>query len=303
MRATISALAAPLLRALRPHESDTAATSLSPARDESTLHARAPGDPAPLERPLPLRLTVREEPTRRRGPERTWDLYLRSTAVLGLAGIAWVLAVPAAGVLVGLAIYTLWVTGPLSPLFPVGLEPVVMLLGRLHRPVLVAAVVTAAGLHAEFLSYHLYRAALRGESLGALRSSRFLKRIQRWFERAPFWTVWFLSWSPLPYWGGRILAAMTGYSLARYLGATCLGRFPKFWLFAALGLQWEVPGGILVAVACAGTLLSLVILLLRRRGEEPQVEVGGRTRGARRLGGAPEAPARREGFSERRDAG
>ena len=228
---------------------------------------------------------MREEPTRSRASGRTWDLYLRSTAVLGLAGIAWVLAVPAAGVLVGLAVYTLWVTGPLSPLFPVGLEPVVMLLGRVHRPVLVAAVVTAAGLHAEFLSYHLYRTALGHESLGSIRSSRFLRRIQRWFQRAPFWTVWFLSWSPLPYWGGRILAATTSYSLTRYLGATCLGRFPKFWLFAALGLQWEVPGGILVAVAGAGTLLSLSILLMRRRGEEPQVGAGGRTGRARGLGG------------------
>ena len=34
-------------------------------------------------------------------------------------------------------------TGPLSPLFPIGLEPVVMLLGRLYAPLLVAVVVTA----------------------------------------------------------------------------------------------------------------------------------------------------------------
>ena len=176
------------------------------------------------------------------------------------------LAVPAAGALVGFAIYTLWVTGPLSPLFPIGLEPVVMLLGRIHPPLLVASVVTMAGLHAEFLSYHLYARALRHEALRRLGESPLLERLERWFRRAPFWTVWFLSWAPLPYWGVRILAARSGYSMARYLGATLLGRFPKFWLFAALGLQWEVPGGILVAVVGAGTLLSVTILLGRRRG-------------------------------------
>lgn len=205
-----------------------------------------------------------------RTPERTWDLYLRSTAALGLAGIALVLAVPASGVLVGFAIYTLWVTGPLSPLFPIGLEPVVMLLGRIHAPLLVAVVTTVAGAHAEFLSYHLYRRALHHASFEAVRRSRFLVRLERHFRRAPFWTVWFLSWSPLPYWSGRILAALTSYSMARYLTATSLGRLPKFWLFAALGLQWEVPGGVLVALVGAGTLSSLMVLFVRRRGGEPR---------------------------------
>jgi uncharacterized membrane protein YdjX (TVP38/TMEM64 family) len=218
---------------------------------------------------------VSETPVGRPTSERTWDVYLRSTALLGLGGIALVLAAPATGVLVGLAIYTLWVTGPLSPLFPIGLEPVVMLLGRVHAPLLVAAVVTAAGAHAEFLSYHLYRKALHHTSLDALRNSRFLLRLEGYFRRAPFWTVWFLSWSPLPYWGGRILAALTGYSMARYLTATSLGRFPKFWLFAALGLQWEVPGGILIAVVGAGTLLSLLILFVRRRGGRAQAGTDG----------------------------
>lgn len=229
-----------------------------------------------------------------RTSERTWDVYLRSTAVLGLGGIALVLAVPAAGILVGLAIYTLWVTGPLSPLFPIGLEPVVMLLGRIHAPLLVAAVVTAAGAHAEFLSYHLYRKALHHTSLDALRNSRLLLRLERCFRRAPFWTVWFLSWSPLPYWGGRILAALTGYPMARYLTATSVGRFPKFWLFAALGLQWEVPGGILFAVVGAGALLSLLILFVRRRGGGAQAGIDGPANAAS-VHGTHRPPSRGEG--------
>lgn len=193
-----------------------------------------------------------------------WDIYLRSTAALGLAGIALVLAVPASGALVGLLIYTLWVTGPLSPLFPVGLEPVVMLWGRLYQPLLVAAAVTVASLYVEFLTYHLYRTLLRHRATRSLRESRFLHRLRRYFERAPFATVWVLSWSPIPYWGGRVLAALTGYSIVRYLSATLLGRLPKFWLFAALGLQWHLSAELLLAVVVAGTLSSLALLLVRR---------------------------------------
>lgn len=201
--------------------------------------------------------------TRPRG-NRLWDLYLRSTGVLGVAGIAVVLADPVSGPLVGLVVYTLWVTGPLSPFFPVGLEPVVMLWGRLYAPLLVAVTVTAASLYVELVTYHLYRTMLRQRVTQRLRESRFLQRLRRYFERAPFATVWVLSWSPIPYWGGRILAALTGYSVARYLLATLLGRLPKFWLFAALGLQWQLSAQALVAVVVAGTLLSLALLLVRR---------------------------------------
>lgn len=193
-----------------------------------------------------------------------WDVYLRSTAAMALAGTALVLAFPASGALVALAIYTLWVTGPLSPFFPVGLEPVVMLWGRLYPPLLVAVAVTAASLYVEFLTYHLYRTMLRHRATRRLREGRFLARLRGWFERAPFATIWVSSWSPIPYWGSRILAALTGYSMARYLLATLLGRLPKFWLFAALGLQWQLPASALVAVVVVGTLLSLTLLLVRR---------------------------------------
>lgn len=201
--------------------------------------------------------------TRSRG-NAAWDAYLRSTAVLAVAGIAMVLAVPASGALVGLAIYTLWVTGPLSPLFPIGLEPVVMLFGRLHAPLLVAGVVTGASLYVEYLSYHLYRSAFRHRATRRLRESGFLERLRRWFERVPFLTVWVLSWSPIPYWGARILAGHTDYPMGRYLTATLLGRLPKFWLFAALGLHWDLPAGFLLIVVVAGTLVSSVLLFVRR---------------------------------------
>lgn len=205
-----------------------------------------------------------DEPRTRRYGNAVWDAYLRSTGVLASAGIGLILVVPGSAALVGLAIYTLWVTGPLSPLFPIGLEPVVMLFGRLYPPLVAASVVTGAGLYVEYLSYHLYGAALRHRAARRLRESSWLARLRVWFERAPFATVWVTSWAPLPYWGVRVLAALTGYPMGRYLSATLLGRLPKFWLFAALGLHWNLPAGFLVAVVVVGTVVSLVVLLARR---------------------------------------
>jgi hypothetical protein len=69
-----------------------------------------------------------------------WDAVVRGTGATGLLGIGRVRVLPASGPLVGLGVSTLWISGPLSPLFPVGLEPVPMLFGRLYPPWLVAAV-------------------------------------------------------------------------------------------------------------------------------------------------------------------
>jgi hypothetical protein len=195
--------------------------------------------------------------------DRRWDAFLRSTGLLGMAGIALVLVVPASASLVGLAIYTLWVSGPLSPLFPVGLEPVVMILGRLHSPLLVAAIVTGAGLWVEFLSYHLYRLLMSTAPARGFREGRVVVGLERLFGRAPFFAVWVSSWSPLPFWVVRILAALRGYGMPRYLAAIALGRLPKFWIFAALGLYWRVSAPILVGIVIGSTLLALLLWFFR----------------------------------------
>ena len=61
-----------------------------------------------MERPLRPRPRVKSHALGSRPSGRTWDVYLRSTAALGLSAIALVLAAPEAGALVGFAIYTLW---------------------------------------------------------------------------------------------------------------------------------------------------------------------------------------------------
>lgn len=193
--------------------------------------------------------------TRPRG-HALWTGVVRGTGVLALLGLALVLVLPAAGPLVGFEIVTLWITGPLSPLTPVGYETILMLFGKVYPPLLVAGVAMAGSLYVEFLSYHLYGELVGLTALREMRESRLVQRLTSHFDRRPFLTVWFLAWSPIPFWPARFLAPLAGYGVDRYLWAFLLGRFPKIWFFAALGLWWRPSDrlllGILVASLVAG---------------------------------------------------
>lgn len=207
--------------------------------------------------------------TRPRG-DRLWDGIVRGTGVLGLAGIGLVLLVPAAGPLVGFVIFTLWITGPLSPLTPVGYETVLMLMGRIYDPLFIAVLGMAGCLYVEFLSYHLYGEVADLRALRKLRDSHWVSVLRSWFERWPFLTVWFCAWSPVPFWIVRFLGPMAGYPIGRYLTAFFLGRFPKIWFFAVLGLYWDLSDRLLVGLLIGSFLLMAAYRAFERMRSGPR---------------------------------
>jgi uncharacterized membrane protein YdjX (TVP38/TMEM64 family) len=193
----------------------------------------------------------------RRG-NRLWDRVIRGTGLAGLLGLVLMSCVPAAAPLVGLAVFTMWVSGPLSPFFPVGLEPVLMTVGRFYAPWLVAAVAVVAGAFVEFLGYHLYGHAVGLDVARPFRQTRLVRWATDLFRRRPFLATWFCAWSPVPFWVVRILAPLARYPVWKFLGANVLGRYPKLWLFAALGSWTTVDVSVLVALAAAALLLGFL---------------------------------------------
>jgi uncharacterized membrane protein YdjX (TVP38/TMEM64 family) len=196
----------------------------------------------------------------------TWDGILRGSAVLALLAIPVVLVSPAeAGGLVAFVLATIWVNGPLAIFFPATYEPILMLMGRLYAPLLIAVLGVLGTLYVEFLNYHLYRRVLHLAAFRVVRDGRVVRLIARWFDRAPFFTVWLCSWSPLPYWAVRFLAPIARYPVHRYLLATLLGRFPRLWFFAALGAYWRIDTSALVLIAVGSILVGLLAGTVKRR--------------------------------------
>lgn len=198
----------------------------------------------------------------------TWDGVIRLSGLLALMAIPLSLQFPKAGGLVGFALVTIWVNGPISPLLPSTYEPILMLFGRVYNPWAVAWVGVAGTLYVEYLNYHLFRHVLRLAPMQRMQQSVVVTRILRWFKRAPFLTVWVCSWSPIPYWPVRFISPMAGYDIRRHLLATFLGRLPRLWFFAALGLWWNAPIGVLVIISLSSIGLALAVWGVRRLRRE-----------------------------------
>ena len=199
-----------------------------------------------------------------------WDGVLRVSGALGVAGIVTaVFGSPAAVGLVGFVVVTIWVNGPLGMFMPATYEPILILFGRIYPPLVVGAAGILGTLYVEFLNYHLYARVLRTRAMAGLRDNLVVRRLVPLFNRAPFFTVWLCSWSPLPYWAVRILGPLAGYSVRRYLVATFLGRFPRLWFFAALGAL-PIPNRVLMPVIVIAVALALVLVFAKpRRSPSP----------------------------------
>ena len=196
---------------------------------------------------------------RRGTPE--WDAVLRATGILALAAIYPALRWPDVAVLAGFLCLTLFVSGPISMVLPAAFEPMLMVAGRLYHPLLVTLLAVAGNLYMDYVHYHVYGAVMRHPRLEAARSSWVVRKTLALFQRSPFFVVWLCAWSPIPYWIVSVLAPMSQYSMRKYLFATFLGRAPRVWFFATLGLVIPVSTQVLTTGAIAAVVTGLVVAL------------------------------------------
>lgn len=178
--------------------------------------------------------------TRRYG-NAAWDAVIRGSGAIGLAAIPLVLLVPESAGMVVFALIAVWMNGPSAVVVPAGFEPMLLLFGELYDPLLVAVTGTLAATYIEFFNYHMFRGVLGLSAVRPLRESRVTRWAVRLFARQPFFAVWLMAWTPVPFTVARILSTLSRYPVERHLLAVTLGRFPRFWLFAVLGDALDIP--------------------------------------------------------------
>jgi uncharacterized membrane protein YdjX (TVP38/TMEM64 family) len=200
--------------------------------------------------------------TKKRGAgERRWDLMIWSAGIAALLGIPIVIAFPRAIPLVWLAVLSIPANSPLSPIIPAAFEPLIMEAAKYEKAIWVTLVALCAYMYMEYLNWHAYAWVLGRRALKGLREQRWIQRSLKYFAFAPFGTVVFFAFTPMPFWAIRTLAILDGYPIRTFMAATALGRFPRLFAYAWLGSIFRIPTLVLVGVIF-GTAAAVILYKL-----------------------------------------
>jgi uncharacterized membrane protein YdjX (TVP38/TMEM64 family) len=210
--------------------------------------------------------------TRPRG-SREWDLVLRSTGAIALVGIPLALSFPRLIPLIWLAVVSLPASGPLGPVMPAALEPLVMEAAKYEKAIWVTLVALSTYVYMEFLNWHIYRWVLHRDMLSGFRNHRRVQTAVTYFAKYPFTTTVVGAATPFPCWVIRVLAVLHAYPMRPYLVATAIGRFPRIYLYAWLGAWLRVPTWALVTVVVGSTAVVLVWRFAKKRQARPPAEL------------------------------
>ncbi len=197
---------------------------------------------------------------KRRGTAE-WDAVLRATGLVALLSLYPSYRWPWIAGLVGFFCLTLFVSSPLNVVLPATFEPMLMVAGRAYPPLLVTLVAIIGVLYMDYVNYYVFGAAIEHPRLEKAKNSRLVQRTLALFERSPFFAVWLCAWSPIPYWIVSFLAPLSRYPMGRYLLATALGRAPRLWFFAALGLVIPLSTQTLVMFAVCAIGLGIAVVV------------------------------------------
>lgn len=200
--------------------------------------------------------------TRARG-DRRWDAFLRATGVVALLGIPMLILVPESITLVWLTVLSLPANSPLSPILPTAFEPLIMEAAKYEAVVPVTLVATASYMYMEYVNWYVYRWVLNWERLSGLKDRRTVRWAVGRFGRSPFWTVVVFAFTPLPFFVVRALAILHDFPVGRFMGATLIGRLPRFLAYAWFGEMLHVPTILLVGLIVVTTAIAIGSRLMR----------------------------------------
>ena len=200
---------------------------------------------------------------KRGGDERRWDLVIRSAGVAALLGIPIVIVFPRSIPLVWLAVLSIPANSPLSPIIPAAFEPLIMEAAKYEKAIWVTVVALAVYMYMEYLNWHAYAWVLSRRALKGLREHRWIKRSLKYFAVAPFGTVVFFAFTPMPFWAIRTLAILDGYPIRTFMTATTVGRFPRLFAYAWLGSIFRIPTVVLLGVIFGTAAAVIAAKLLR----------------------------------------
>ena len=190
-------------------------------------------------------------------------MFLRATGLAALLLIPIPLLFPSTVPLVWLAIVGIPANGPLSPILPTAFDPLLLEVGKYAGTLTVTVVATAIYMYTEFVNWYIYSWVLNWNRLESFRGNRMVRWGVDRFATAPATTTIFFAFTPLPFWVVRGLAILHHYPLRRFMVATAIGRFPRFFGYAWLGSAISIPTWVIIATIILGAIVALGARVIR----------------------------------------
>jgi len=163
--------------------------------------------------------------------------------------------------LFALFLYTI----PANSFIPFPHEPAVLYYGAMYAPLTVAVICGVATCISALIDYSVLGAAFtHRKAMEFKEESRLYKIAERYFSQAPFWTMVFAGFSPVPFYPFRVMGIASGYTRWKYVLSTFIGRTPRYYILAWVGNEYSIPGKYVILLFVI-MVLPPAIKLIRRR--------------------------------------
>lgn len=116
-------------------------------------------------------------------------------------------------------------------------EPAVIYTGAIYPPALVALVGGFATMFASIIDHALFTRAFQIDRVAVVKKVWIMRTTTSLFNRAPWWTIVFFAFTPVPFYPIRLVAPMASYPMSGYVSAVVVGRIPRYFLLA-MGGAW-----------------------------------------------------------------
>jgi membrane protein YqaA with SNARE-associated domain len=154
-------------------------------------------------------------------------------------------------------------------------DPLVIYFGSLHDPLFVALVGVAGILACETINYTCFEYIVDLKFFDRILNNAFVIKLIDLFNKAPFWVMLIVAFTPVPIYPFRFLVVMARFPLFKYILALLIGRLPRLYLIALVGQIFNLPWYAYLILFIATTILMyfpLVKFLPKKRKKEAALD-------------------------------
>ena len=144
-------------------------------------------------------------------------------------------------------------------LVPLPTPPYVIGMGKAFHPGIVALVGAIGNCLAAFVEYHCITWVFsKTELQDKLVGNQVFQKFARFFHRTAFACLVFTGFSAVPFEPFRLAAIFIRYPMLKYLLSVIIGRFPRYYLVAMIGDNYQISDSYLIILSAVFIVIPVI---------------------------------------------